>query len=68
VGIPLGVLIGRKMWLLFAHNIAAVPEPVVPVLTLVLVAVGALLFANLIAAIPERIAVRTPTALVLRAE
>jgi len=38
------------------------------VLTVILVGVGALLFANLVAALPGRIAARTPTALVLRAE
>jgi hypothetical protein len=37
-------------------------------LTLVLVGLGALVFANLVAAIPGRIAARTSTALVLRAE
>jgi len=34
----------------------------------VLVGVGALIFANVVAALPGRMASRTPTALVLRAE
>jgi hypothetical protein len=40
----------------------------VPVLSIVLVAVGAVLFSNLVAAIPGRLASHTSTALVLRAE
>jgi ABC-type lipoprotein release transport system permease subunit len=68
VGIPLGVVVGRALWTSFARSINAVPAPAVPELTLVLIGVGALVFANLIAAIPGRIAARTSTALVLRAE
>jgi hypothetical protein len=45
-----------------------VPEPTVPVLSLVLVAAGALVLANVVAAVPARAASRTPTALLLRAE
>jgi hypothetical protein len=40
----------------------------VPVVAVVLVALGSLVFANLVAAIPGRIAARTPTAMVLRVE
>jgi ABC-type lipoprotein release transport system permease subunit len=68
VGIPLGVVVGRALWISFATSIHAVPAPTVPALTLVLVGLGALVFANLVAAIPGRIAARTSTALVLRAE
>lgn len=68
VGIPFGIVVGRELWILFARSINAVPEPTVPVLTLALVGLGALVFANLVAAIPGRMAARTPTALVLRAE
>jgi hypothetical protein len=67
-GIPLGVVIGRQLWILFARGIDVVPSPTVPVLTVVLVGVGAIVFANLVAAIPGRNAARTSTALVLRAE
>jgi hypothetical protein len=38
------------------------------VLSIVLIALGALVLANIVAAIPGRIAARTPTALILRAE
>jgi ABC-type lipoprotein release transport system permease subunit len=68
VGVPLGIALGRQLWILFAHNIYAVPEPTVPVVSVILVAFGALIFANLVAALPGRSAARTPAALVLRTE
>lgn len=68
VGIPIGVIIGRELWILFARSINAVPDPTVPILPLVLIGVGALVFAIIVSVIPGRIAARTPTALVLRAE
>jgi ABC-type antimicrobial peptide transport system permease subunit len=68
LGIPLGIEVGRQLWDLFARSISVVPSPTVPVLTVTIVGVGALLFANLVAALPGRLAARTPTALVLRAE
>ena len=67
VGVPVGIILGRQLWTLFARNFDAVPDATIPVVSVVLVAVGALVFANL-AALPGRIAARTPTALVLRAE
>jgi ABC-type lipoprotein release transport system permease subunit len=68
VGVPLGIVLGRFIWDLFAREINAVPQPTVPVLSVVLVVVGALLLANIVAAIPGRSAAKTPTALLLRAE
>jgi hypothetical protein len=68
LGVPLGIAIGRWLWDLFAQEINAVPAPTVPVLQVVLIALGALVLANIVAAIPGRLAARTPTALVLRAE
>jgi hypothetical protein len=67
-GLPLGVVLGRSLWILFARQIYAVPEPSVPALTLVLVAAGTLLLANLAAALPGRSAARTAAAIALRAE
>jgi ABC-type antimicrobial peptide transport system permease subunit len=67
VGIPLGMVLGRGLWDLFAREIHAVPHPTVPVLPILLIAAGGLVLANLVAAIPGRIAARTPTALILRA-
>ncbi len=68
VGVPLGIAAGRTLWTLFAREIYAVPQPTVPVVSVVLVAVGTLILANLVAAVPGRMAARTPTALLLRAE
>ena len=68
VGLPLGIAAGRWLWTLFAREIYAVPHPTVPVLSVVLVALGALLFANVVAALPGRSAARTPTSVLLRAE
>jgi hypothetical protein len=68
LGIPLGIALGRLLWDLFAHQLAAVADPTVPVVSLVLIALAALVLANLVAALPGRRAARTPTALVLRAE
>ena len=67
-GVPLGIALGRWLWILFAREIYTVPEPSVPVLQVVLIAVGAMLVANLVAAIPGRSAALTPASLVLRAE
>ena len=68
IGVPLGVVLGRFLWDLFAHEIYAVPSPDVPLSSVVLIIVSALVLANLVAAIPGRVAARTSTALLLRAE
>ncbi len=68
LGLPLGVIAGRLLWTAFAHEINAVPSPAVPVVTIVLVGVGALLLANVVAAVPSFIAARTSTTRYLRAE
>jgi hypothetical protein len=31
VGVPIGIVIGRQLWSVFARNIDAVPDPTVPV-------------------------------------
>jgi ABC-type lipoprotein release transport system permease subunit len=67
-GVPLGIALGRWLWELFARAIDAVPDPSIPVLSAVLVAVGALVLANLVAAVPGRTAARTPANLALRTE
>ena len=67
-GIPLGIVIGRQLWMLYARSIYAVPDSTVPIWPVILTGLGALLFANLVAVLPGRSAARTPTALVLRAE
>jgi hypothetical protein len=68
IGIPLGVAVGRWLWIVFAHELSAVPDPIVPVASVALAAVAALVLANLVAALPGRSAARTPAATLLRAE
>jgi hypothetical protein len=68
VGVPLGIVVGRLLWDLFAGRIYVVPSPTVPALVIGAIAVGALVLGNLVAAIPGRMAARTPAALLLRAE
>jgi len=68
VGIPLGIVLGRFLWDLFAHDIDAVPVPTVPGWPILLIAVGAFVLANIVATLPGRMAANTPTALLLRAE
>ena len=67
IGLPVGIALGRQLWILFADRIDSVPQPSV-LLSLVFVAVGALVLANLVAAIPGRVAGATPAAVVLREE
>jgi ABC-type antimicrobial peptide transport system permease subunit len=68
VGIPLGIALGRFLWDAFAHQLSVVVDPTVAIVQLALVALAAIVVANVVAAVPGRIAARTPTALVLRAE
>ena len=68
VGVPLGIVLGRSLWDLFAHEIDAVPVPTVPGVTIALIAIGGLVLANVVAAIPGRIAANTATAPLLRTE
>jgi hypothetical protein len=68
VGVPLGIALGRWLWNLFAQGIQAIPAPAVPVLLVTAIGLGAIVLANLVAIIPGRIAARTPTGLLLRAE
>jgi hypothetical protein len=68
IGVPFGLIVGRSLWDLFANEIHAVPEPIVPTLTIALIAIGALVLANLVAAIPAQSAARTPATLLLRAD
>ena len=68
IGVPVGIAAGRWLWLAFAHQLSAVPNPVIPAGSIALAAVLALVLANLVAALPGRAAARTPAAIVLRAE
>ena len=68
IGVPLGIVAGRWLWTLFAVQIYAVPQPSVPMLSVVLVALGALVLARSVAAWPGFVAARTKTAVLLRAD
>ena len=68
IGVPLGIALGRLLWDLFARQINVVPQPTVPSVPVILISLGALALANIVAALPGRLAARTPTALLLRAE
>jgi hypothetical protein len=68
VGIPLGLALGRVLWQFFARGINAVPDPVIPWGSVLLIGLAAVVLANLVAAVPGRIAARTPTAQLLRTE
>ncbi len=68
IGVPAGIAAGRWLWLAFAHELSAVPDPVVPGASIALAALVAVALANLVAALPGRAAGRTPAAIVLRAE
>ena len=65
---PVGNCHRPRMWVLFARNINAVPDPTIPSLSVLVVSVGTLVLASLVSIVSGRRAARTPTALVLRAE
>ena len=68
IGVPLGIAAGRWLWLLFARELSAVPDPTIPAGSIALAAIVALLLANVVAALPGRKAALTPPAAILRAE
>ncbi len=68
IGVPLGIILGRQLWDLFARTLHVVPDPTVPTASIAAIAIGALILANLVAAIPARQAARTQTGVLLHAE
>jgi hypothetical protein len=68
VGVPVGVAVGRWVWSTLADQLGILPEPRVPSILLVVVAIAAIALANAIAVLPARSAGRTRPAIVLRAE
>ena len=65
-GVPLGIALGRLLWTLFARQIYAASDPVVPVGSMILVSLCTLVLVNLMAALPGWSAARTPAAMALR--
>jgi ABC-type antimicrobial peptide transport system permease subunit len=68
VGVPLGIVLGRLMWKLFARQLDVVAEPAVPILTIAVIMVAAVIAANALAVLPARYARAVPAALALRDE
>ncbi len=66
-GVPIGTIIGRWIWLAFAHQLGVVAVPAVPVISVLILALGALIVANLIALVPSHAAARTRAGPILRA-
>ena len=52
VGLPLGIVTGRWLWILFAEQIGAVPAPTVPVLSVLVAAIVALVLGIAAAVFP----------------
>jgi len=68
VGIPLGVLVGRVAWDVFATNLGVVAVPVVQTWLLAVLVVGVLVVANLFAIAPALVATRSKPNQLLRAQ
>jgi ABC-type antimicrobial peptide transport system permease subunit len=66
VGLPLGVALGRWLWIVVADHLALLGQPVVPAWQIALVGVGALVLANVASAWPGLIVARTPVTRILR--
>lgn len=68
IGLPTGIAVGRWGWRLFAGQLRVVPDPVVPLLAVLVAVPVALFLANVVAALPGRTAARTRPAPFLRSE
>jgi ABC-type antimicrobial peptide transport system permease subunit len=66
VGVPLGLVIGKTVWNVFANNLGVVPVNVVPLLLISGITVGVLVGANLIAIAPAWVATRSRASDLLR--
>jgi hypothetical protein len=59
IGVPVGIVVGRAVWLAFADNLGAVPVSVVPVWLIGALIAAVLVGANLIALAPALVATRS---------
>ena len=59
IGVPLGIVVGRGVWHVFANNLGAVPVAVVPTWLVCLLVGGVVVVANLIAVVPAMVATRS---------
>jgi hypothetical protein len=67
-GVPIGVVLGREFWSLFAQQLDVLAEPTIPFAVIGLVIAAAVIIANVLSAIPGHFARAVPAALVLRSE
>jgi ABC-type antimicrobial peptide transport system permease subunit len=68
VGIPLGALLGRFAWNVFAQDLGAIAEAQVAWVPFLLTIPAALLLASIVAAVPAWLAGRMRPSVALRAE
>jgi predicted lysophospholipase L1 biosynthesis ABC-type transport system permease subunit len=68
VGVPVGLVVGRRLFRSIVDRIGLVPDPVTPLVLLVVLATGVLVVANLAAAVPARRARRTAVTALLHSE
>jgi len=68
IGVPIGLLLGSRVFRAFVGRIGAWPAAVIPGLAIVAIALGLLLLANVAALVPARRARRLSTATMLRVE
>jgi MacB-like periplasmic core domain/FtsX-like permease family len=66
-GVPLGVVLGRLIWFVFANELGVVAAPMVPPLRLIALVIGGLVVAGVVAAGPAWSASRTRAGSTLRA-
>jgi hypothetical protein len=68
VGVPLGIIGGRVLWVLFADQLDVLPEPSTPLLLIAAIAAAAFAVGLLAAALPARAARRIRPGVALRSE
>lgn len=66
VGLPLGIVVGRWAWIIFADQLGVDPSPVVPRPAVLIAIPAVIVMANLVALLPGRLAGRIPPAEALR--
>jgi hypothetical protein len=67
-GVPIGIVVGRVLWVQFAGQLDVLAEPTIPLTATALVVAGAIVVANVLSALPARYARAVPASLVLRTE
>jgi hypothetical protein len=68
IAVPVGIFLGRRMWISWATTLDIVPEPAIPWIALLLLIPVTLLVANLVALAAGRRLTRLSAAANLRSE